>query len=275
MALKAILDSIDDLPEDVKKEYVERNGKFELQVEIATDVGVKSFTDFSKLNGALLKERNDHKAVKERLGLLGDRKIEDVLTQLDRIPELEAAAAGKLDETKLNELVEGRLRTRIAPLERERDTLKTQLGERDKAIDSYTAKERTRTIHDEVRRAIGAQSGFQSSAVEDALMYAERMLEVTDEGRVITRDGVGITPGVDATVWLTDMQRNRPHWWGPSIGGGARGGNGGGGGSNPWTAENWNMTEQGRIYRENPSQAEQLAKVAGTTIGGQKPQPRK
>ena len=33
MALKAILDSIDDLPEDVKKEYVEKNGKFELQVE--------------------------------------------------------------------------------------------------------------------------------------------------------------------------------------------------------------------------------------------------
>lgn len=90
MALKAILDSIDDLPEDVKKEYVEKNGKFELQVE-----GMKTQADVERLQGALTKERNDHKAVRDRLGLLGDRKIEDVLATLDRVPELEAAADRK------------------------------------------------------------------------------------------------------------------------------------------------------------------------------------
>jgi hypothetical protein len=40
---------------------------------------------------------------------------------------------------------------------------------------------------------------------------------------------------------------------------------------NPWTADNWNMTEQGKIYTSDPSRAEQLAKAAGTTVGGPRP----
>lgn len=271
MALKAILDSIDDLPEDVKKEYVEKNGKFELQVE-----GMKTQADVERLQGALTKERNDHKAVRERLGLLGDRKIEDVLATLDRVPELEAAAAGKLDENKLNELVEGRIKTRVAPVEREKGQLAQKVQELSGIVEQYQSKEKVRSIHDAVREAVGKTQGFQSGAVEDALLYAERMLEVGEDGRVITRDGVGVTPGIDAAVWLTEMQSKKAHWWGPSQGGGA-GGNrsGGGGGANPWSAEGWNMTEQGRILKENRSRAEQLAKSAGTSIGGPRPQARK
>lgn len=271
MALKAILDTIDDLPEDIKKEYVEKNGKFELQVE-----GMKTQADIERLQGALTKERNDHKVVRERLGLLGDRKIEDVLATLDRVPELEAAAAGKLDENKLNELVEGRIKTRVAPVEREKGQLAQKVQELSGIVEQYQSKEKVRSIHDAVREAVAKAQGFQSSAVEDALLYAERMLEVGEDGRVITRDGVGVTPGIDASVWLTEMQSKKAHWWGPSQGGGA-GGNrsGSGGGANPWSAEGWNMTEQGRILKENRSRAEQLAKSAGTSIGGPRPQARK
>lgn len=271
MALKAILDTIDDLPEDIKKEYVEKNGKFELQVE-----GMKTQADVDRLQGALTKERNDHKVVRERLGLLGDRKIEDVIATLDRLPELEAAAAGKLDETKLNELVEGRIKTKLAPVEREKGQLAQRVQELSGIVEQYQTKDKVRTIHDSVRDAVGKAQGFQSSAVEDALLYAERMLEVNEEGRVVTRDGVGVTPGVDAAVWLTEMQAKKAHWWGPSQGGGAGGNrNGGGAGGNPWSAEGWNMTEQGRILKENRSRAEQLAKSAGTSIGGPRPQSRK
>lgn len=271
MALKAILDTIDDLPEDIKKEYVEKNGKFELQVE-----GMKTQADVDRLQGALTKERNDHKVVRERLGLLGDRKIEDVLQILDRVPELEAAAAGKLDETKINELVEGRIKTKLAPVEREKGQLAQRVQELSGIVEQYQTKDKVRNIHDAVRDAVGKAQGFQSSAVEDALLYAERMLEINEEGRVVTRDGVGVTPGVDAAVWLTEMQAKKAHWWGPSQGGGAGGNrNGAGGGANPWSAEGWNMTEQGRILKENRSRAEQLAKSAGTSIGGPRPQPRK
>lgn len=275
MALKAILDSIDDLPEDVKKEYVERNGRYELQVEISGDIGVKSYTDFNNLNRALKKERDDHKAVRERISLLGDRDINDVVAQLDRIPELEAAAAGKIDDEKINQIVETRVRTKIAPVERERDTLRNQLGEHQKTLEEMSKKERTRMVHDAVRQA-AAQVKVLPEALEDALLLAERVFEISEDGKVITKDGVGATPGVEASVWFTDMQAKRPHWWGPSAGSGAMGNRGSGnGGPNPWSADGWNMTEQGRIYRENPTRAEQLAKAAGTTIGGQRPKPKK
>lgn len=270
MALKAIVDTLDGVPEALRGEYIEKGGKFELQVE-----GMKTQGDIDRLNSALTKERNDHKAVRDRLSMLGDRKIEDVLSQLDRIPELEAAAGGKIDEDKMHQLVEARVKQKIAPVERERDHLKGQLGERDATINGFMQEKRTRTIHDAVRKAAtGAK--VLPEAMDDALMLAERLFEVSEDGKVITKDNVGVTPGIEASAWLTDVQRTRPHWWGASAGGGAGGNRGGIDTSkNPFSAENWNLTEQGKLLVTNREKAEQLAKLAGTTIGGQQPAMRK
>jgi hypothetical protein len=272
MALKAIVDDINEVGESFRELYTERNGKF----EITGIEGFKTQADVDRLQSALTKERGDHKLVKDRLGLLGDRKIEDVVTMLDRIPELEAAAQGKLDEDQLNQLVEGRIKSKLAPVERERDTFRTRIAELEGVVGQYETKERTRTIHDTVREAAGIAK-ILPEAMEDALMLAERVFEVTEDGKVVTRDNVGVTPGIEARVWFTDLQKTRPHWWGPSQGGGA-GGNRGGGGmgeANPWSHEHWNMTEQGKILGADRSRADQLARAAGTTIGGQRPQPKK
>ena len=41
---------------------------------------------------------------------------------------------------------------------------------------------------------------------------------------------------------------------------------------NPWTAQYWNLTEQGRIVREQGAQvATVLADAAGTTLNGPRP----
>lgn len=274
MAIKAVVDKIDDIPEQYRDLYTEKNGKFELTgVE-----GIKTDADVTRLSTALNKERTDHKATKQTYAVLGDRKPDEILAILDRVPELEAAAAGRVDEAKINQMVETRVGSKLAPVQREVGALKTQLAERDQVIVGYQQKERTRSIHDGVRDAIGKTKGFQGSAGEDALMLAERMFEVSEDGKVVTKDGVGVTPGVDAVVWLTEMQQKRPHWWGPTEGGGSGGSNrngGAGAGDNPWTSANWNMTKQGQIYRENSARAEQLAKSAGTVIGGAKPAAKK
>lgn len=266
MALKAVVDTLDGLPEDVKSEYTERNGKFELQVE-----GMKTQADVDRLTSALTKERGDHKATKEKFSSLADLDLAEVHAKLDKYPELEAAAAGKLDEKQLDTLVEGRIKTRLAPLERELGTVKKSLAEKDEMISQFTAKERQRKISKAVASA-AKKSGLQDTAIDDAILLGERVFELNEDGSVTAKENVGCTPGVDPTVWFTEMQTKRPHWWGPSQGGGAGGNRGnGGGGTNPWTHDNWNMTEQGKIVRENPARAEQLAKSAGTTIGGRKP----
>ncbi len=275
MALKAWVDKIEDVPEAVRGEYTQVGERFELAVEGALDLtAAKALRNENGARRISEKKANDALAIWKPL--IEGKKPDEILAILDRVPELEAAAAGKIDENKINSMVETRVGSKLAPVQRQVTTLTASLAEKDAIIAGYQTKERTRAVHDSVREAIGKSKGFQPSAAEDALILAERMFEVTDDGKVVTKDGVGVTPGVDAVVWLQDLQTKRAHWWGPTEGGGAGGsgrGNGGGGGSNPWKGESWNMTEQGKIWRENPARADQLARAAGHSgaIGAMKP----
>lgn len=85
MAFKLELDSLEGLSEDVAKEYVEKDGKFVIQVE-----GMKTQADVDAVTRSLTAARQEAQSFKSKLALLGDRKVEDVVAQLDRIPELEA-----------------------------------------------------------------------------------------------------------------------------------------------------------------------------------------
>lgn len=273
MPIKVLIDKLEDVEEPFRGLYTEQNGKFALTgVE-----GMKTQADVDRVQASLIKERGEHKATKEKLAVFGDRKVEDILAELDTIPALKAAAEGKFDEAKVNELVEKRIGSKTGPLDRQIAQLKKNLDDKEIIINDFKSKETTRTIHDSIREAVGKAQGFQAAAVEDALMFGERHLTINDEGKVVTKDNVGVTPGVDAVVWLTEMQNKKPHWWGETKGGGAQGNQGGGGGSgkNPFTRENWNLTEQGKLIKENRTRAEQLAKAAGTSIGGGMPLPKK
>lgn len=270
-ALKAVLDSVDDLPEDVKNEYVEQNGKYVLQVE-----GMKSQTDYDRLLSAHNKEKSEHGSLKQRItSVFGDKKFEDVQTMLDRIPELEAAAEGKLDDDKINNIVEGRVKTRLAPVERELTAARARVGELEGAVGELTTKEKRRKIRDEVRAA-GKRAGVTDEAIDDALLLGDNIFEIReDDGKVVVKEGTSYTSGIEPSVLFTDLQSKKPHWFGPSGGGGAGGNRGGGSGSNanPYSKAGWNMTEQGRIYSADPAKAEQLAKAAGlkSALGATKP----
>lgn len=277
MSLQAIHDNIDDIPEVYRDLYTEKAGKFEL-----TGIsGVKTQADFDRVYSSLTKEKNDHAAAKQALepwSALGD--LEELQTKLDRIPELEAAAEGKLDDAAIDEIVnrrlEGTLKSREAPLQRQISQLtkdNTTLAEENAAFKAADVK---RSIHDSVRKELTDQKVIPE-AHEDALFLAERVFEVReDDGAIVTRDGVGVTPGVEAGVWLQDMQEKRPHWWPASQGGGAQGGGRAGAGmqgaSNPWSSEGWNLTKQMEVARtKGRDYASQMAVAAGTTLTGGRP----
>lgn len=267
MTLSAVMDSLDGLSEDISALYTEKNGKFEL-----TGVsGVKTTADVQRLQQALENERTNHAQTKEGLTVWGELKHEDVVAQLDRIPELEAAAAGKLDESAIEEMVErrlaGTLASRTAPMERqiqaltkERDTLAETNGK-------YAARESRRTIHDTVG-AVLRDAKVIEHARDDALLQAERLFKVTKDEttgqiQVLAEDGTS------PKDWIADIQakQSKPHWWGPTTGGGANPGGGGnplGGGNNPFSKDHWNMTRQGALIREKGMEhADRLAKAAG------------
>lgn len=269
MKLKAIYsaEELDQLPGQYRDLYEERDGSYVL-VGIE---GVKTQLDVQKVHEALRREREISSSYKKQLAAFGGRDVTEILADLDQIEAYKAAAESKsVDEN----VIETRLRAKTAPLQRERDKLAAEYAEAQKLIQQYQQKEQTRTIHDSVRAAIAKSAGFLGQAAEDALMYAERMLGIDESGKVVTKDAVGVTPGIDATVWLQEMQQRKPYWWGETRGAGATGGKSTGGvaGDNPFSAQGWNVTAQARLVRENPERAAQMAKSAGTTIGGPRPQ---
>ena len=264
--LKAIYDTQDDIPEAFRELFAERDGKFELaEVE-----GVKTQADVDRLNEALRKERGDHTKTKEKLSAWGDLNPEETRTQLDRIPELEAHQADGDSQEKIEQIVQGRLQTATAPLERKVSTLEKENGELKTSIADFQAKDTRRQIHDAVREA-GVSTKILDTAMDDALMLGERIFEVReDDGAIVTRDGVGVTPGIRPADWFSEVQEKRPHWWAQSSGGGAGGGSGGGGGfgENPWSEAHWNVTKQGQVIKEKGMEtAERMAKAANSKVG--------
>lgn len=259
-----------DIPEAFRSLYTEKDGKFNL-----TGIqGMKTDGDVARVSEALRKERNDHKKLRDAVrGAFGNDSPDfaDIRTQLDSVEELTAqlAAAGNPKDNKAVEsLVEARVKAKTGPMERELATLRTSLTEKDGIITGFTTEKRTRAIHDAVREQ-ATKLKLVPEAMDDVLMNAERLFEQDEDGNVVMKDNVGFTPGIDPTVWLTEMQTKRPFWWPASSGGGAGGGDGPKGmAKNPWAADSWNMTEQSVVYKANPTRAAQLAAAAGTKIGG-------
>lgn len=265
--LKPFFENLNEVPAHFHELYTEQNGKF-----VLTGVeGLKTQADIDRISGALNKEKNDHKTAREKLAMFGELDPTETLSKLDRIAELEAAAAGKIDDAKIQEMVENRTKSKLAPFERDLTKTKTELQAALDLVNQYQTKETQRTIKDAIREA-ALKNNIIATAMEDVEILAERMFEVTEDGKVVTKDNVGVTPGVDATVWLTDMQVKRPHWWPESKGSGAKGSGGGSSfTNNPFSHDSWNLTEQGKLLNTNRTMAEQMAKAAGTTIGGAKP----
>lgn len=278
MVLKDTHDKLEEIPEQYRELYTEKNGKFEF-----TGVqGMRTQADVDRVQEALRKEKNDHKATKDALSVWGDLKHDDVVAKLDKFPELEAASKGKLDEAQIEEIVqrrvEGTLKSKLAPVERQNKQLAQQLAEAMEKASVLETKDRKRTLHDHVRKA-AREAHVLPEAEEDVLLWAERVMDITEDGKVVTKDNVGVTPGLEPQAWLADIQDKKPHWWPGTQGGGAPGSMNrpnGPGGPNPWSVDGWNLTKQGAFMKQHGRErAEQMAKAAGSSVGATRPPKRK
>ncbi len=273
MPLKAIYENKSDVPEVHLELFTERDGKWELTgVE-----GMKTQGDVDRVQDTLRKVRTDLTEANTKLGKFKDLDAEEVFKLKDENEELKAqveAGGGKIDDEKVQALVTSRVNREIAPIKRERDTLleaKTTLTGKVGELETSITTGKIRSVIQD----FAGKAGIVPTAVGDVVARAHLLFEVTADNQLVTKDNVGVTPGQAPDVWLTDQKEKSPHWWAASQGGGARGGTGGtGGGNNPWSGVEgvWNMTNQGRYLKEHgPEKAAQMAKNAGTTVGGPRP----
>lgn len=271
--IELVYDTADAIPAAVKGLYTEQDGKF-----VLTGVtGMKTQADIDRIQEGLRKEREDHSKTKEALKPFKGLDAAEVQTKLDRIEELEAANGGKLDEDAIAKIVESRLKQATAPLQRQIDDLTetntTLTADNEKLTGTITTGSRNEAV-----RKIASEMKVHGTAIADIELVAANYLEKDETtGKwIVKADAEGVTPGADVKQFMREMQKQRPHWWPKSAGGGAQGSlEGVNGGKNPFSGDTWNLTEQGQLIRTDRELANQLAVAAGTTIGGDRPAPSK
>lgn len=265
MALKYIVDSLDGVDASLHEHYERQGDKYRLKVE-----GARSQQDVDNVQRALNAEREVSKGYKTRLDAWGDRKPEEVLPILDRVPELEAAAADgkkKLDQTQIDAIVNGRL----APVQRSLEEVTRNYKAAQEQIGTYEAQNRRRTIFDAVRGIASETKALPETYSSDYgsfMLLAERIFTVNDQGQVVVREGVpDLVHGQAPKDIVGELQRLHPYLWPPSSGGGASGNTGNtGGGANVFKQNN--MTERSKFIKANenrPDVVNAAMKAAGLT----------
>jgi hypothetical protein len=271
MPIEYAYDNAESVPEGYADLYSEKDGKF-----VLTGVnGIKTPDDTNKLMLSLKNERKAHATTKANLERFAEFDPEELTTHMAELEQLRLTG-GKIDDSQIEELVGQRLTLKTKPLEKQIGTLTDQLGEAQKRVAAYELADTNRNIGDQLTKAAtGAK--VHTSALQDIAVIGLNIFELDELGNAVTREGIpNVTAGISPEVWLTEARDSRPHWWPESQNAGARGsGNGGSFANNPFTRENWNLTEQGKLLTANRARAEQMAKAAGTTIGGGMPAPKK
>lgn len=254
MTLQAEVSSLDNIPEHLRSEYVERDGRFYLQVE-----GVKPQADFDRFEAALRKRVDETREKLDSANANNEKlakQLADMQVEIDRVKR---GGGGNPDADKL------------ADLEREMKALKqanaTLETERERAVTA--GKQLTRDTA--LAQAIAASSPLpnQADGIADRI---SRYLEVASDGSVVTKDGcefgINLTPS-ELVAKVKADPRFAVHWPG-SRSGGAAGGDGGGGSDNsadnPWTHAKWNKTAQAQIIQADETKAKRLAAAAGVDI---------
>lgn len=251
MKLKAILETLEGLPEAFHALYELRDGKYMLTgVE-----GMVTEADVARATRALNQEKEQHRETKAKLKSFGDLKPSEVSEQLEELRTMKEK--GVTDEDRINTLADQRARRLTAEVQRQLDTTGKTLAERESELTAIRNQLQGRELEDVVRSEIKNIKGLQPEVVTDAIILARSQLTRAEDGVFVDSNGISVKD------WLIKSAEARPYWYMPSNGGGANGGRGGNQTANPFTAQNWNVTEQGKLMVSDPTKYEALARAAG------------
>lgn len=290
MILQAIIAKLDDVEEALRGFYVEKDGKFVLQVN-----GVKTQADIDAITRALTNERTEHGKTKAKVTALTETvqqwtdaageggTPEAIKTTREKLGTLEAAGGPdiaknfqQMVQTEVAKIVDGRIKSETTKYERQLTTANTKITELTGNVNEYKLKDDRRAIVDQVRGAADAAK-VRPDAMGDVLSIAGGELKLVD-GKAVTEDGR------DAAQWLEDRKKVSPYYWPSAKGAGAEGGDGLGidAKDNPFSPANHSITKIGALVQSNPAEAAKLAAAAGVPkdatgnfIWHQKPAPQK
>lgn len=270
MSLKVIVDSLDDIPAALHEFYVEKDGKFTLQL----GEDVRSHPEVLALKSALDRQKADNARIKAELaeikGKGADVPDDFDAAEWERLKAEDAARTADPDNKDASKRVEAATAALKAQHERALAALQKKydadIGERDQRIAAQDARERSRLVDDGLTKALIDAGVTRPPLLRAAKAMLQSDVEVADEdGQFVAR--------MRAEVGGTEIPAYIQNWVNtedgkvfvePASGVGAKGnGNGRAPVNNPFSAANWSKTEQARLLTTDRPRAERLAMSAG------------
>lgn len=272
MKLKAVYQKKEDIPAALVEFYTEESGEWVLVVD-----GLKTQADFDNYAEALKKRFTDQAADLSKKGGAGITR-DELLEALEKFAKPNGDGGG--DDGKGNGKGNGDLDARLHDLERTVASLNETNEKLQTERDDALGNSRKTTIRNELNTA-GLKAGATPEGISSLVTLVEPNFEVAQDGSVVTKleANGGVSPNQKPADFFAAASRNPEYrmFWGKSVGGGADGdGPGPGAGDalgkgNPWSKAGWNMTEQGTMYRKDPTEAGRLMDAAGVKLGAVAP----
>jgi len=213
MALQAVVQQIDSIPEALQSAYVEKDGAYHLDVE--------GMVDKSKLDDF---RSNNVKLLKDLEAMQGKFKNVD-LDQYNNLLQAHNDGTDKklLDEGKIEELFEERTK-------RMREAHNEELGKVQGENDTHRRQLEGLMIDASVRDSATKQ-GVAPTAMDDVILRAKTIFKLKEgqatpfdsDGNVVYASGSAEPMSVDA--WVKSLTGTAPHLFSPSNGGGSQHGN--------------------------------------------------
>jgi len=210
VTLKAVVETIDSVPEAVRGMYAEKDGKFHLQVEGM--VSADKLSEFRDNNIKLLRERDE---LTKRFEGIDPDAVKALQDQAKKIKEGELIAAGKIEDL---------FAERLAPVKQDYESKLTAAQK-----DAAEAKAHLeKLLIDGAIRDAAMKAGVRATAVDDVLLRGRATFKVVD-GKAVPMDGEKPVYGKNGDVmlvdeWIVGLAERAPHLFEPSQGGGAAAG---------------------------------------------------
>lgn len=213
MALEMVVESLDGLDEGLKSLYVEKDGKYSLDVNGVEDVtGLKSALEKERING-----RAATKALKDMQAKYSGIDVDVVKGLLE---QAETDAEAKLiAEGNISQVLEQRIK-------KHQEETEGRLAEKDGVINTLTRK-----ALENVFRTAASKAGVHPQAIDDVLLRGASLFSLDSNGNAVQlgQDGHpvfgkdGKTP-YNPSEWLEGMRETAPHWFpAGNSGGGSQG----------------------------------------------------
>ena len=258
MALKFKFKTREEIPAEHAALYVERDGAWTLDAEGVVD---KAKADEMRTHNIELR-----KQIEEHTARFEGIDPDEVRRLAEEKRKLELQAQGHKPE-EIEKIVVERVKGLKADWDKQ---FAAVTGERDSLTTRLTAIQ----IDQGVITA-ATKRGLRPSAIQDITARARLVFKLVNgvpqafeaDGKTVRYGRDGITP-MSLEEWVDSQVSEAPHLFESNAGGGAAGnGAGGAGGSqrsvkNPFRKDTWNLTEQMKLQKSDPTLAARLKAAA-------------